>query len=138
MPRAGATPTQPCSRADARVRLDQARKFLEVAGLVAGETEIPASLSVAAALAVLAGIAASDAACCAALGRRARGQDHRQALPVLAEVEGGRRASRDLGRLLDLKDAAHYGLIYVSRQKLTGALAQAGRLVHFAEDVLAR
>ena len=128
MPRAGATPTQPCGRADARVRLDQARKFLEVAGLVAGETEIPASLRVAAA----------DAACCAALGRRARGQDHRQALPVLTEVEGGRRAIRDLGRLLDLKDTAHYGLLYVSRQKLTSALAQAGRLVQFAEGVLAR
>jgi hypothetical protein len=39
--------------------------------------------------------------------------------------------------LLDLKDTAHYGLIYVSRQKLTSALAQAGRIVQFAEDVLA-
>jgi len=52
-----------------------------VAELVAGEHEIPESRSVAAALAVLAGIAASDAACCAALGRRSRGDDHRQAVP---------------------------------------------------------
>lgn len=137
MPRAGATPTQRCNRPDAGVRLEQARKFLEVARLVAGEIEISASLSVAAALAVLAGIAASDAACCAALGRRARGQDHRQALPVLAEIEGGSRATATLARLLDLKDTAHYGLIYVCGQRLTSALAQADRLVRFAEGILA-
>lgn len=137
MPRAGATPTQRCSRPDARVRLEQSRKFLEVARLVAGEIEISASLGVAAALAVLAGIAASDAACCAALGRRARGQDHRQALPVSAEIEGGSWATATLARLLDLKDTAHYGLIYVSGQRLTSALAQADRLVRFAEGMLA-
>lgn len=60
--------TQPCDRTDARTRLDNAEKALEVAGLVAGESEIPQSRSVAAALAVLSGVAASDAACCAALG----------------------------------------------------------------------
>jgi hypothetical protein len=61
--------TLACGIADARIRLAQARKFLDVAELVAAE-DIQASHSVAAALAVLAGIAASDAACCAALGRR--------------------------------------------------------------------
>ncbi|MDF2753518.1 MAG: hypothetical protein K0S82_1901 [Gaiellaceae bacterium] len=54
--------TQPCDRAHARIRLDHAEKSLDVAELVAGEREIPESRSVAAALAVLAGIAASDAA----------------------------------------------------------------------------
>jgi hypothetical protein len=62
--------TQPCDRAHARTRLEHAEKSLEVAELVAGEREIPESRSVAAALAVLAGIAASDVASCAALGRR--------------------------------------------------------------------
>jgi hypothetical protein len=129
--------TQPCGLREARVRREQARKFLEVAELVAGEVEIPASHSVSAALAVLAGIAASDAACCAALGRRPRGQDHRQAIPVLEQVEGGRKPAADLRRLLDLKDTAHYGLIYVSRQRLKSALDQASRLVKFASDVVA-
>lgn len=134
---AGAEPrTQPCGRAEAKVRLDQGRKFLEVAQLAASETEIPASLSVSAALAVLAGVAASDAACCAALGRRPRGQDHRQAIPVLQQIRDGKKPSEDLRRLLDLKDTAHYGLIYVSRQKLTGALKQADRLVEFATGVI--
>lgn len=61
--------TQTCGPTDARTRLAQARKFLEVAELVAAE-DIPESHSVSAALAVLAGIAA----CCAALGRC---RDHR-------------------------------------------------------------
>ena len=65
-PRGSRTP--PCDRAHARNRLDHAEKSLEVAELVAVEREIPESRSVAAALAVLAGIAASDAASCAALG----------------------------------------------------------------------
>jgi hypothetical protein len=65
--------TQFCDRAQARTRFDNAQKSLEVAELAAVEQEIPASRSVAAALAVLSGIASADAACCAALGRRSRG-----------------------------------------------------------------
>lgn len=34
-------------------------------------------------------------------------------------------------------DTAHYGLIYVSRQRLKSALDQASRLVKFASDVVA-
>jgi len=52
---------QPCDRTQARTRLDNAQKSLEVAELAAGEDEIPASRSVAAALAVLSGIASADA-----------------------------------------------------------------------------
>jgi hypothetical protein len=62
--------TAACSRADAANRLKQAESFLYVAALVLGEEvgnrdEGGLVLSgVSAALAVLAGIAASDAACC--------------------------------------------------------------------------
>jgi hypothetical protein len=90
-------------------------------------------------LAVLAGIAASDAACCAALGRRARGQDHHEAEGLLAQVlAGGAEAASTLRRLLDLKDTAQYGLIHVSRQRLTSALRQASKLVQFAADTVRR
>lgn len=107
---------------------------------MATETEtIPESGNVSAALAVLAGIAASDAACCAALGRRSRGQDHKQAVTLLATVSpGGPEASRSLDRLLDLKDTAHYGVIYVSTAELKTALRQAGSLVTFAKGVVRR
>ena len=116
----------------------QARKFLEVARLVASE-ESEESLSVSAALAVLAGIAGSDAACCAALGRRSRSQNHQEALDlVTAIVPGGPEAGKQLGRLLNLKDTASYGTMFVSRAKVTAALRQAGDVVEFAGKIVRR
>lgn len=104
--------TQTCGPPQARTRLAHAQKFLEVAELVATEREIEESASCAAALAVLAGIAASDAACCAVLRRRARGQDHMQAADLLEQIEpNGKAAARALRELIDLEDTAHYGLI---------------------------
>lgn len=117
----------------ARDRLSQARAFLEVAELVGTEQDELATPSVAAALAVLAGIAAADAACCAALGRRSRGQDHRQAVSLLAQVTPhGPAMARDLDRLLAVKDDAHYGLLQVSGPRAVAALRQARRLVDTA------
>ncbi|QSB14725.1 hypothetical protein JQS43_25265 [Natronosporangium hydrolyticum] len=129
--------TQNCGAAEGRVRLDQARAFLDVAELVGAEDNELATPSVATALAVLAGIAAADAACCTVLGRRARGQDHRQAVDLVAQVaHGGAAMSRHLRRLLAVKDDAHYGLLHVSHQRATAALRQARQLVDTAADLL--
>ena len=99
---------QPCTRDDARTRLADARSMLVVADLVVDDDTIP---GVAAALAVLAGIAASDAACCAVLGSRHRGQNHLDAAKLLETVEpNGPTMAKDLRRLLSRKDDAHYGL----------------------------
>jgi hypothetical protein len=132
--------TQECARADARARLKHATKFLEAADLVATEEpDSPESANVAASLAVLAGIAASDAACCAALGRRSRGQDHREAERLLAEVaHGGADAAKQLRRLLNVKDAAQYGFIHVSSSELRAVLRQAQALVDFGQRALLR
>lgn len=131
------TRTQTCSAADAAIRLRNACKFVEVAKLVAGEGEDVEYSSQAAALAVLAGIAASDAACCKALGERSRDSDHRAAVKLLEEISpGGERAARSLKRLLTLKDAAHYGLFDVGGTDLKTALRQAAELVRFAERTL--
>jgi hypothetical protein len=114
-----------------------ARLFLEVAQLVADEGDDVEYASPAAALAVLAGIAASDAACCKALGRRYWGQDHREAAALLERVTaGGRQAANSLGRLVDLKDEAHYGLFDVATSDLKSALRQASSLVKFASEIL--
>lgn len=130
---------QACGPGDAATRLAHAQKFFDAAELVALEDTVPAALSVAAALAVLAGIAASDAACCAALGQRSRGQDHKQAEALVRQVEpGGADAGKALSRLLDLKDTAHYGLIHVSGANLKAALRQAGQLIEFATKVVQR
>jgi hypothetical protein len=129
--------TQRCSRADAEVRLAHAQKALEVAELTATESSIPESASVAAALAVMAGIAASDAACCAALGRRSRGEDHRQAADLLREVaDGGDKAATALVELINLKDTAQYGLIHVTQAQLKTTFRRAKSLVNFAQQVL--
>jgi hypothetical protein len=112
---------------------------LEVAELAAAEQEIPASRSVAAALAVLSGIASADAACCAALGRRSRGEDHREAADLLNQiVPAGDRAAKALVELLNLKDTAQYGLIPITRRELTRTLRRARTLLGFAGDVLRR
>jgi hypothetical protein len=131
--------TQACSEADALARLRHARKFVEVAELVAGEGDDAEYASQAAALAVLAGIAASDAACCKSLGRRSRGADHREATTLLEQVSpGGKQAARSLNRLLSLKDEAHYGMFVIGGQALKSALRQADELASFAERVLRR
>ena len=128
-PRAGGR-TQRCGTEQARSRLDQARAFLDVADLVGAEQDNLATPGVAAALAVLAGIAASDAACCAVLGERSRGQDHRQAVDLVGQVApDGAAMARDLDRLLTVKDDAHYGMLSMSANKAKSALRQAHRLV---------
>jgi hypothetical protein len=140
MPRL-ATRTRACSSAEARGRLEHARKFLEVAELVAGDThaEDVEYSSASATLAVLAGIAAADAACCKALGRRSRGQDHREAETLIAQiVPDGRQAAGTLRRLLSLKDEAQYGFFGVGGAHLRAALRQAQTLVEFADTVLRR
>ena len=132
--------TATCGRPEAVTRLEHAEKFLKVAALVADEgLTIPASASVSASLAVLAGIAAGDAACCAAIGRRSRGQDHKQAVDLIAQVEpGGADAAKSLDRLLDLKDTAHYGVINLGSTDLRAALRHAGALVAFARATVRR
>jgi hypothetical protein len=135
----GARRTQPCSDADAQRRLAHARKFVEVAELTAEEGDDAEYASLSASLAVLGGIAAADAACCKALGRRSRGEDHQQAEDLVAEITpGSADAAKTLRRLLNLKDQAHYGLYDVSGADLKTTLRQAKKLVAFADDVARR
>lgn len=133
--------TQDRSAAEARGRLAKARKFLEVGELVQeiAEDGDEESASVSAALFVLAGIAAADAACCHVLGRRSRGQDHRAAVDLVSEiVPDGPRAAAALRRLLNLKDEAHYGFYAVGGEKLRAAGRQARAVVEFAAEAMRR
>lgn len=127
--------TEHCDASDAEARLRRAKTFLEVAGVVQDESDAD-FWSVAASLAVLAGIAASDAACCRALSRRSRGDSHHDAETLLKTITGGgQAAAQALRRLIDLKDKAQYGIIHVSQDDLKTAMNQAGKLVAFAESV---
>ena len=127
--------TENCGHVQARTRLAQARKFLEVADIAAIETETDEWKSVAVANAVTAGIAAADAACCAVLGRRSRGQDHRQATDLLKQIEpDGGAAAKALTELLDMKDTAQYGLVNMTAPRVKAALRRARQLVDFAAN----
>lgn len=130
--------TRSCDAADARKRLGDADKYLEVAQLVATEHSFEAH-NVAAGLAVLAGIAATDAACCQALNESSRGPDHREAADLLRRIApDGKTAANNFERLVGLKDKAHYGFLNVSGQDRAVALRRAGQLVDFARQVLQR
>lgn len=132
--------TQNCGPAEAHRRLAHARSFLDVAELTADEHDLNLEYaSVAASVAVLAGIAAADAACCMALGQRSRSEDHHDAETLLQEITpGGKRATSQLRQLLSLKDTAHYGFISVTAAELKRSLRQARHLVEFAEEILQR
>lgn len=128
--------TSICTPADGQVRLEQARAFLEVAELVLEESDDGlATPQVAASLAVLCGIAASDAVCCRRLGERSRGQDHRQAVALVGTVSpDGPAMAKDLRRLLEIKDQSHYAATMVSAARAAQAVQWARRLY----DVAAR
>lgn len=101
--------------------------------------EVAESANASVSNAVLAAIAASDAACCAAIGERSRGQAHDQAADLLGSVEpGGPQAAKALRRVLGLKDAAQYGVSRVSDANRKTAIRQATVLVEFAGEVLER
>lgn len=133
--------TADCTPADARARLVKAESFLAGAELVL-ETDADPDLdlpAVAAALCVLAGIAAADAACCIALGQRARGQNHHESLALVKTVEPhGLQLAKDLKRLLDRKDNAHYGAISITANAVEDMISWARRMTSNATDVLAR
>jgi hypothetical protein len=115
---------------EAKQRLAQAEKYLQIAKAETGKD--PASLHVAATNAIFAGIAASDAACCAKLGKYSRSQNHRDAAKMLESIElGGRNASKDFELLVGKKDEANYGF-NISVTELKTLLRKAEGLVTFA------
>lgn len=127
--------TQLCSKADARTRLKIAHKFLEVSEIVA-EEDTPISFNVAVSNVVLAVIAAGDAACCAALGRRSRGQDHKESVGLLKGIKGGEAAAEALAKIIDLKDKSQYGMVPLKKTELKSAFRQAEKVLLFAEKIV--
>jgi hypothetical protein len=133
------TRTQKCSEDDARSRVANARKQLDIAELAGSDRDDRQSLSAATSAAVLAGIAAADAACCKALGERSRSQDHRDGIKLIRQISpGGSDAANDLQRLLAIKDEAQYGFRGVTATQFDRTFRRAKALVDFAGEVLQR
>jgi hypothetical protein len=135
----GSARTAAATRADARARLKTATAYVEVGELVLDERERQEFLNVSAGLAVLAGIAAADSICAARLQQIHRGQDHRGAAVLLeAATSDGKTLARLLRRLLDIKDAAHYGVAIVERRRAGDAIRWARQLTERARQELER
>ena len=126
----------PCGRAEALRRARMARTYLDVADQAA-LAESDEGRNVAAGNAVLAAIAAADALCCLRLGRHARGQDHQEGSALLKSTRpDGAALAKDLSAVLRVKDAAHYGTVFVSPSVLRSTLRATTRLVAAAEAAI--
>ena len=132
-----ASRTAHCSHSETKIRFEQAEAFLAVARMALTADDDETTPGVAAALAVLAGIAASDAVCCAAFGRRSRGSDHRQAITMLESISpAGPTLAKSLQELLAAKDDAHYGATLVSKGKATAMIRRASSIIDVARTVV--
>ena len=101
---------RPCDGRDVASRVREAETFAAHAE-IHPLSEIPEDRSIAVSNAVMAGVAASDAICCKALGEHSASPDHRHAVEMLKEVPAiGEDASKYLRTLLDLKPKAMYGV----------------------------
>lgn len=122
---------------EAKARLNAARAFVSVAELVYAEPDDPVLplRGVAAAVAVLGGIAAADAICSVRLGEVFRGDDHTQAVDLLARAQPeGARVKSDFVRLLGIKDKVHYQAIIVTPSEAATAIRQSKRMLVAAEE----
>lgn len=125
--------TRPVDRAHAEARLRKARAFLQQADISLQLVDGRERYATAVSSAVLAGIAASDAACALALGLVSAGA-HDQASKLLAQVSGSTNAVRDLSGLIAHKTAAQYSEESISERQATDAIRRAQRLSEFAES----
>jgi len=127
-----------------------AKAYLEVAQLTMSEKARPEEYNynhAAAGIAVLAAIAASDALCCRFLGEMSRGQNHRDAIELLASIRFGEGDERERSRrakslaaslatCLDLKDSSHYGWSLLNHSEVKKLVRAATKLVETASDVV--
>lgn len=127
-----------CTVREARQRLRSARAYLEAAELIRGDDR-EGYAGVAAGNAVLAGIAAADAICGKGLKKCFRGEDHGQGAEILETAShDGPKCKKALLRLLDLKDAAHYGFGGFSKTNAQKAVKLARELVSSADTLFQR
>ena len=118
-----------CDRRQARGRLVSAQDFLDAAELAQSHgLHDPACSN-----AVLAGVAAVDALCCALLGERAA--DHDQAIKLVESVD--RDAAARFRRLAGLKYRAQYDHRPVTESEVKTAIRAAEALLERARRELA-
>lgn len=128
------------SQSDVAARAEHARAFLAAADLIldlGGDAGIVSRSNLVGSLAVLAGIAAADAMCGNALGERAAGEDHLEAVALLRRGSGsGDSSAAQLKRLLSAKTTVQYSPALLGDAKADKLLSLARRLVDTMESKL--
>lgn len=122
--------TRPCTPRTVAGRLAKAEEFQGTAELLADD---PEHRNAAASLFVDAGIAAADVLCCRTLGEHAQGQDHNEAITLLARVDRDR--SGDLRTLLSNKSRISYSERALPDSVLLRVQRAATRLVEAARAI---
>jgi hypothetical protein len=99
--------TQPCDQKTRSGRLAKAKQFLDAAEILETITEGDVDVEDAyITMCVHSGIAAADVICCAQLGEHSSGENHGDAVALLAKVDN--TMARHLGTLLKLKTRSRY------------------------------
>ncbi len=125
------------SNAEVLARAEHARAYLLVADLVRVDASITGRNNILGAIAVLAGIAASDAICGKALGARSVGVAHAEAVDLLRRATPPQsKAASALGRLLASKTDTQYSAHLVSSAKARELFKAAEQLVGEMETLL--
>jgi len=127
--------TRDVDQSYALARLDDARTFRMQATVTVEHIDTDRARKTAASSAVLAAIAAADAACAANLGLVWKGE-HAQAHTLLRQVTGGGDAATALARIVAFKTAWQYLEQGVTEAALTKALRQADKVIEFAEKTM--
>lgn len=126
--------TSPCTPDIRRGRLRKSGQFLDAASLIADQVNEEADIAdVYVTLCVHAGIAASDAICCARLGQHARGEDHNQAVALLSKADDS--SAKHLQVLLGMKAKAGYSHKRATAEEAKRAGRAAEALVEAARRV---
>ena len=123
-----------CSDATRAGRLVKAQQFWSAAQTIETFADDEATIADAyTTLAIHAGIAAADVICCVRLGQHARGDDHDEAVALLALADRAR--ANDLATLLRIKTRSAYSHESTSRTDRQRARRAAARLIQSAGDL---
>jgi hypothetical protein len=126
--------TRDVDKAYGRKRLANARAFMTQAKTSAETARDEFDRAAAASSAILAAIAAADAACAQRLTLVWKG-DHGQAHTLLRSVAGGEAAASALQNVVGQKAALQYGGESLTEPKLTAIVRRAQTVLDFAEDL---
>lgn len=126
--------TTPCTREQAGQRLRQAEAFLGWARAALADERDQVNLGVATSLAILAGVAATEALCGSSMGYYSRGQNHADAANLVRSIEpGGAALASTFRQLVACKEDTGQAPKALLESSAKAALRQAGDLVSAAK-----